>query len=168
METKTPRPKPSRSEVVLFLVPIALGVALSFVDPTELIARDWTPEFTDKLLSILPFYLAGSLAVAVGTVAGGLKWFPRHVALTTVAATILALSGTLLPLKLFRDEEARQARILEADMLADSILSLAAHPPETLQDAARAEMRKIAVSMFGEEMLGPNYMKPAARTEVTQ
>ena len=168
MDTKKPRPKPTRSEVLLFLVSVVLGAALSFVDPTEIIAQDWTPDFTDKLLSILPFYFAGCLAAAVGIVAGGLKWFPRHIALATVAATILTLSGTLLPLKIFRDEEARQARILEADRLADSILSMAPLSPESLPDAARAEIRKIAVSMFGEEVLGPDYMKPAPRTEVTQ
>lgn len=156
METKKPRPKPTRAEVALFLVPIALGIALSFVDPTAIIAQDWTPEFSDKLLSILPFYFAGCLAAAVGLVIASLKRFPKHIAATTVAATILALSGTLLPLKIFRDDEARQARIIEADRLADSILSMAPLSSESLSGAARSEIRKIAVSMFGEEMLGPD------------
>ncbi|NTF17400.1 hypothetical protein G6L37_03110 [Agrobacterium rubi] len=166
MEATEARSKSRCAGLLVVLVPIALAAALKFINPFAIIAQDWSLAFTQQVQSLLPFYFAACVALGVLLVFASLKWFPEFVALVTVAATILALSGTLVPLKIFRDEQARQARIAEADLLADRILGLAALSRESLPDAARAEIRKIAVSMFGEQMLGPDYLKPMAKNEV--
>lgn len=168
MDKKKPRSKPTLAEVISIAAAAALLATMVFVEPAEIIENDWTPEFANWILSILPFYFAGCLVVAVGLVIASLRRFPKYVAATTVVATIIALSGTLVPLKIFRDDEARQARTIEADKLADSILSMASLTSENLPSAAREELRRILVTIHGEKVTNSEIMKPTDGTEVKQ
>lgn len=74
---------------------------------------------------------------------------------------MLLLAAGFVQLKIVREAETRQARVEEANLLADEILSLRGVPANRLEDEARARLRKIAVSMFGESMAGEMLLKPS-------
>jgi hypothetical protein len=63
-------------------------------------------------------------------------------------------------MKIIREADMRQARVEEANMLADDILSMHGVPDDRLEDEARTRLRKIVVSMYGEAFVGDMFLKP--------
>jgi hypothetical protein len=157
METETKKRKPSWGEIVCFFATVGLMLFPNFVDLR--FDGDWSPEYAATVSRLLPSYVAACLLVAVLAVFIGLRRFPKHVALIAAGATVLVLTGGFVQLKLVREAETRQARVEEANLLADDILSLRGVSDDRLEDEARIRLRKIAVSMFGEAMAGDTFLK---------
>lgn len=160
MEDKGTRPKPKKAEIAFFLAFPALAVGAHFFNPVAAIQQDWSVEMTDRILGLLPVYVATCLAIAFGLVILGLKKLPRQIPFITIAATIIALSGSLVYLKIHRDREVDQARIHEAELISNEILTLRGLGETEIEPAARGIMRRTAIRMYGEDVAGDMFLKP--------
>jgi hypothetical protein len=158
METETKKRKPSWTDIGWFVATVGLLLLPNFVDLR--FDGDWTPEYSATVARLLPSYVAVCVLAAILAVFIGLRRFPKHIALIAAGATVVVLTGGFVQMKIVREADARQARIEEANMLADDILSLRSIPADRLEDEARARLRKIAVSMYGEIFIGDMFLKP--------
>ncbi|MNU40295.1 hypothetical protein D3C71_290050 [compost metagenome] len=158
MEMETKKRKPAWGDIGWFAATAGLVLLPNFVDLR--FDGDWSPEYSATISRLLPSYVAACLVVAVIAVFAGLRKFPKYTAFIAAGATVLVLTGGFVQLKIVREAETRQARVEEANLRADEILSLRDVPADRLEDEARARLRKIAVSMFGESMAGDMFLKP--------
>lgn len=158
MEMETKKRKPAWGDIGWFVATVGLMLLPNFVDLR--FDSDWSPEYSAAISRVLPSYVAACLAAGAIAVFVGLRKFPKYTAFIAAGATVLVLTGGFVQLKIVREAETRAARVEEANMLADDILSLRGLPADRLEDEARAKLRKIAVSMFGEAMAGDMFLKP--------
>lgn len=159
METETKKRKPAWGDIGWFVATVCLMLLPNFVDIR--FDSDWSPEYSATVSKLLPSYVAACLVAAILAVVIGLRKFPKYTAFIAAGATALVLTGGFVQLKIVREADTRQARVQEANLLADDILSLRGVPADRLEDEARVRLRKIAVSMFGEAMAGDMFLKPA-------
>lgn len=160
MESETKKRKPAWGDIGWFVATVGLVLLPNFVDLRGFLDSDWTAEYSATVARLLPPYVAACLLAAVLAVFIGLRRFPKHIALIAAGSTVLVLTGGFVQMKIVREADARQARIEEANMLADDILSLRGVPADRLEDEARARLREIAVSMYGEVLIGDMFLKP--------
>lgn len=159
METETKKRKLAWGDIGWFVATVGLMLLPNFVDLR--FDSDWSPEYSATISKLLPSYVAACLVAAIIAVFVGLRKFPKYTALIAAGATVLVLTGGFVQLKIVREADTRAARVEEANLLADDILSLRGVPADRLEDEARVRLRKIAVSMFGEAMAGDMFLKPA-------
>jgi hypothetical protein len=162
METETKKRKPSWVDIGWFVATVGIVLLLNFIDLSDFLASDWSAEYSATVARLLPPYVAACLLAAILAVFIGLRRFPKHIAFIAATATVLVLTGGFVQMKIVREADTRQARIEEANMLADEILSLRGVPADRLEEEARVRLRKIAVSMYGEVLTGDMFLKPEA------
>lgn len=154
MGTETTKPRPSPGAIAWFFATVGLAVLAHFADLGTFINSDWSAEYSASISRILPPYIAACAVIAVLAVIIGLRRFPKHVAIITACATTLVLTGGFVQLKIIREAAVDRARVEEADMLADDIMSLRGVSSDHLEGEARIKLRKLVVRMYGEEMAG--------------
>lgn len=151
---------------------LAAVVALQLINPFGFIVQDeWSPETAATASRLLPFYVGGCAILAAALMAVVVKRFPKAVPMSTAAATLLVITGGLVQLKLIREAETQEVRLMEPGRMAGRISSLQGLRGAELETAARERMREIVTEWYGEEEGKQLFIKrelPAAPTRAEE